>query len=517
MVAKIQLPQIIMPPPSNAAPDLTLGSPDNFPVSALPPIVREVAEDFAKVYQVPVCLPAMTALSVLSGAIGQSIVARSAYKDKDTSLNTYAIAASERGTGKGNIGEQLARPLTERSAQLAERHKDIVAQQRGEIGILKKEIQKLENSAAIATGTERHGAEAALAEKHLRAEHLERESKRKRTLHVANATGPGLARALGDNHETTFSFSSEAGAAVRVALGRHNDDGGGDFDVLLMAYSRDCYKDDRMGREGITLTSPCVALLWLVQGCVLRELLANPEAFDRGLTARVLTFATGAERQLADRRSLATTTGGKWRAFIDKILDIRLEREGKEPAAIEAASAAREVFADFSDESVMLGRGPFADLDGELSRWGENSIKVAGLIAAAEDTPTISADQARRACEIVRWAGYSYLSLLSTGRRERQQKQRDRLADILRDNGGIVTLRELERRNAITKSIIAGIIAAFPGDFIMERETTGKAGRPSEILRLPGAKSAKSDTIPPADTAGGNNADKADFAEGDAA
>lgn len=519
MDAKIQLPQIVTPPPSGVAPDLTRGSPDNFPVSALPPIVREVAEDFAKVYQVPVCLPAMTALAVLSGAIGQGTVARGAYKDKATSLNIYALASSERGTGKGNIGEQLARPLTERSAQLAERHKDIVAQQRGEIGILKKEIQKLESiaAAATATGADRHRAEAAVAEKHLHAERLERESKRKRTLHVANATGPGLARALGDNHETTFSFSSEAGAALRVALGRHNDDGGGDFDVLLMAYSRDCYKDDRMGREGITLTSPCVALLWLVQGCVLRELLANPEAFDRGLTARVLTFATGAERQLADRRSLATTTGEKWRAFIDKILDIRLEREREEPAAIEAAPAAREVFADFSDESVKLGRGPFADLDGELSRWGENAIKVAGLIAVAEDTPTISADQARRGCEIVRWAGYSYLSLLTTGRRERQREQRDRLVGILRDKGGTVTLRDLERNNAITKPVIAGVMAAFPGDFIKERVTTGKAGQPSVILRLPGAKSAKSDTITPADTAGGDNADKADFAEGDAA
>ena len=486
-------------------------------MSALPPIVREVAEDFAKVYQVPVCLPAMTALAVLSGAIGQGTVARGAYKDKATSLNIYVLASSERGTGKGNIGELLARPLSERSAQMAERHNDIVAQQRGELGILKKEIHKLEFEAAKANGTERHAAEAALAEKHLRAEHLDRESKRKRTLHVANATGPGLARALGDNHETTFSFSSEAGASVRVALGRHNDDGGGDFDVLLMAYSRDCYKDDRMGRDGITLTSPCVALLWLVQGCVLRELLANPEAFDRGLTARFLTFATGAERQLADRRSLATTTGGQWSAFIDKILDIRLKREGEDPAAIEAASAAREVFADFSDESVKLGRGPFADLDGELSRWGENAIKVAGLIAVAESTPTISADQARRGCEIVRWAGYSYLSLLTTGRRERLRAQRARLADILRDKGGTVTLRELERHNAFTKPIVAGIIAAFPGDFIMERVKTGKAGQPSVILRLPGAKSAKSDTITPADTAGGDNADKADFAEGDAA
>ena len=503
-------PSFDFPRPASDTGDLAQGSPALFPAAALPPLVREVAEDMARVYQVPICLPAMSAIAVLSGAIGKSVVVTAAFKDKMTRLNIYVIAASERGTGKGNTAESLARPITERSAQLTERQRDITAAQRGELGILKKEVSRKETEAASATGSERHEIEASLAQKHLRLDHLEREAKRKRTLHVANATGPALAARLEDNDETLFSYSSEAGASLRTALGRFNDDGGGDFDLLLSGYSGDTYKDDRVGRDGVSLVSPCLSLLWLAQGSILRELLANPEAFDRGLTARPLIFASGAERQLDDRSNRALITSEAWSHLIDGILDRRLSRKGQDPIVITASSSAREVFADFNDESVRLGRGPFADLDGELTRWRENAIKVAGLFAMAENTDTVTADHARRGCEIVRWSGYSYLGLLHAGRKERQRQHLDRLLDLLRVKGGSITLRDLERHHAITKDIVNSAVAAFPDELTVERIATGIAGRPSIILRLPGAKSAKSDNTPNE----GDNADNADFAEG---
>jgi hypothetical protein len=139
------------------------------------------------------------------------------------------------------------------------------------------------------------------------------------------------------------------------------------------------------------------------------------------------------------------------------------------------------VFSDFSDESVMLGRGTFADLDGELTRWRENAIKVAGLFALAEVSPTLTGDHAKRGCAIVRWAGYSYLGILSAGRAERKRADLDRLLEILEDKGGAICLGDLQRSHSIKRPFVQSVIAAFPEKLELQKEPTG--GRPLETLR----------------------------------
>src|SRR5438552_3856668 len=56
---------------AGAGVDLTLGAPDKFPIADFPALLRAVAEELAKVYQTPVCMPAMSAIAALSGSTGQ--------------------------------------------------------------------------------------------------------------------------------------------------------------------------------------------------------------------------------------------------------------------------------------------------------------------------------------------------------------------------------------------------------------------------------------------------------------
>ena len=466
------------PPP--APTNLSAGAPENFPASVLPPLLLTVAEDMARVYQTPVCLPGMATLAVLSGALGRSVVVMGAYKDKPTRLNLYVMASAERGTGKGNIGEHLSHPIAERSKQLREHQLNESASYRGEVGILKKEIAKLENTGVSESGTVRHKTESDLTTKNRRLETLDREAKRERKLWVSDCGSEALGRALDDNDETLFSYSSEAGAALKVALGKYTD-GKGDFDLLLSGYSGDSVRVDRITRKSLELISPCLSLFWLVQGVILRDLCGNPEAVERGLTARPLIFETGAVRQLDDRTNLATTTGPRWADFINGVLDQRLIQD-REPGVIQCTPEARAVFSDFSDESVMLGRGQFADLDGELTRWRENGIKVAGLFALAEGLRTLTADHAERGCAIVRWAGYSYLGILSAGRAERKRTDLDRLLVIIKEKGGEITLGDLQRHHEIKRSFVQSVMAAFPDKLELRKEPTG--GKPRETLRV---------------------------------
>jgi hypothetical protein len=135
-----------------------------------------------------------------------------------------------------------------------------------------------------------------------------------------------------------------------------------------------------------------------------------------------LIFDTGGRREHDDRKSLAFTRAECWGAFLKCILEDRLT--AAEPREIACSLEAREVFATFHDESVDLERGPFADLAGELSRWRENAIKVAGLFAMAEGAKEVSAALAERAVAVVRWCGFNYLGLLQAGRRERLREAR---------------------------------------------------------------------------------------------
>ena len=95
--------------------DLSYGEPQNFPIDAFPENLRNVVTEMAKLYQTPVCLPAMSSLAILSGAIGRSAYVTGAFKDKVTYLNLFVVPVAKKSVGKGNIGEQLCHPINERS------------------------------------------------------------------------------------------------------------------------------------------------------------------------------------------------------------------------------------------------------------------------------------------------------------------------------------------------------------------------------------------------------------------
>ena len=61
------LPPPPVTPPGGDDVDFSRGDPEEFPIAALPTILAAVATNLAEVYQVPVCMPAMSMLAVLSG------------------------------------------------------------------------------------------------------------------------------------------------------------------------------------------------------------------------------------------------------------------------------------------------------------------------------------------------------------------------------------------------------------------------------------------------------------------
>lgn len=475
------------PPPELTVQEEAVVQPvEPFPIDVFPEPLKAVAKELAEVYQVPVSLSAMSGLAVMSGAVGQAVIVKGARRDLKTKLNLYVIPVAERGSGKGIVGEKLTKPIITRSHELADAYHRKVSGFQAEVGTLLSEIKALQSDAAKATGVERERTMADLAAKTERKYQLEKDGKRNVTLWCGDATSEALTRNLADNGETLFSYSSEAGAAVKVAFGKYTANGKSDFDLLLSAYSGDSVRVDRVSRASLELTEPRLALLWMVQPCVIEEIVGDPEAVARGLTARPLIFDSGARREHDDRQERSFTRHDQWETFIRRILATREATPLGSPVEIQCDREAREVFAQLNDETVDLERGPYSDLPGELSRWRENAIKVAGLFAEAEKLPKVTLDHARRAVAVVRWCGLNYLGLRKTRRREQSRSDVRRLLEIvLISPGEEISVGTIESGHGFTRERLNMLVKLFPDLLELHTHPPAGPGRPRTVLRRP--------------------------------
>ena len=302
------------------------------------------------------------------------------------------------------------------------------------------------------------------------------------SLWEGNTTSEALAVSLANNEDTTFSFSPEAGELVRVALGKYTEKC--DFDLLLSGYSSEEVSYNRRNGGRIDLC-PTIASLWMVQPTILFELLGNQEAFERGLTARLLMFDAKAEIQEDDGtiRRFNGQNLGQWNDLIVNILTTR--KGAKDPINVECKPEAREVFRQFHNESVKLQKGEFRDMEGELGRWRENAVRVALCLWVGDGAKgELTKDQAVRAVTLTKWCGFSFLEILDKERIEKKLQQVYKLHDLMIKYDGQITLRILKKNHSFDPDHIKRLAIEFP-EYLKVDSVKPKTGRPSEILKIP--------------------------------
>jgi len=463
------------PEPRPAAFDLSLGQPENFPVDALTPVLKEVAENLAAVHQIPVCLPAMSALAILSGAVGKAFACRGGYRDKLTRLNLYVVPVVERGLGKGLTGETLMAPLAAASDQLAKDNAVANAPKKQEAAELRKAIKTKGQR-------DRLGPDE-VGKKELRIAELEEEISKTPTLWIQDATSEAMTRVLSQNGETLLCFSSEGGSVIDVALGKYTE--GADFNLLLSAYSGDRVQQHRIGRKEVALREPALSLLLMIQSGVLRKILHSEEAFARGLTARMLIFDSGAVRHHDRGGTASFTLQERWDELVNGL--VRSRQCG--PQEIPASAEARQVFTDLHNEAIDLEQMHFPDFAGEASRWRENAIKIASLLALSEGRLEVCAQDAKSGAKIVRWCGYNYFKLLCAGRRNRLESEIASLEELLGPAGLIGRPLSKLDDHGFDRARLDKILAASGDTFErykFSEHIDGKprSGRPAEMIRI---------------------------------
>ena len=469
-----------------------LPNPGAFPLEALPAVMRETVKTAGETYELPPELPGMAALATLAGAIGKGAVVRGAVNGRDTHCNLFIFIGAPKSFGKGSAAV-VVRPLLELSKELAENfreHKlpDIVAR----LKVAEKKSTIL--TGVVASGksdgkplreTDKDALQRQLVDVEREAAEMKRLGDGLPSYHAGSATGAALAMVLRRNDGMVFSYSPEAGDMIRVALGRYTADGKADADLYLSGYTVEPFKENRVGRGEIDMV-PCITTLWFCQPSLMREIIGNEEASERGLTARALMFCCEREGPIpyddGTARHLNEAAMEAWATALAEVVKLR---EIEEPRVIECGSEAREVFRAFHNEVVDYRNGLFRDMEAELGRWRENAIRIAGVLAVAEDVMYITAEIAWRAVALARWGHLSGLALINAGADARRHSRLERVLDLLRESDGCITLRRLRDSHGLPEAEVEHLAQLYPSRLVVgDRPGGAKGGRSSRVLKL---------------------------------
>jgi hypothetical protein len=472
---------------------VTAELPGDFPLSALNPIMCTIVEQAAETYQINPALPAMAAVGTLAGAIGKRVTVVDAVSGRHTNLNVYIIPGAPKSYGK-NAASTLARPLSDASNEMANRFRDVETPQlKAERKISEQREKILVKRCADDGAIESDKAEVAKIQKRLG--EINSLLASPPTYVVGNCTSAALTEILKRNGETIFSFSPEAGELIRIALGKFNKDNAADFDLYLSGYTVESARETRISRGDSGEFVPCITVLWFCQPFLLRELFTNEEALERGLTARVLPFIVEYEGDIPEDdgvlRYVRADAERAWDSIIRGALKLRASS-----MEIECSEDARTVFREFHNEAVRLRNGKYRAIEGELGRWRENAIRVAGgqcvADAIAKNTGledlVLTPEQADRGVKIARWSHVQSVAMLRRGMVERQWQRLERLRELLARHNGSMTLRILRDNHGFAPSEVKALAAEYPNTVKLEVVSQATGGRPSEVLRFAGKR-----------------------------
>ena len=462
--------------------------PGEFPLDALNPTMRTIVEESAETYQIDPALPAMAGVAVVGGAIGKRLVVTGATSGRRTHLNVYVIPGAPKSYGK-NAASIMVQPLREASNEIGKNFHNIKKPElNAERKVAELRDKLLARKCAQAKATEEEREElkkiqARLAEiSHLITWPL--------TYIIGNCTSAALTEILKRNGETILSFSPEAGELIRIALGKFAKDNAADFDLYLSGYTVESARETRISRGDSGDFVPCISVLWFCQPFLLRELFTNEEALERGLTARVLPFIVEHDQIPEDDgvlRYVSESAQREWDVLVRRALAIR-ESSREIPCSTEA----REIFRAFHNEAVSLRNGKYRSIEGELGRWRENAIRVAGGECVADalvkgddlDNILLTPEHAHRGVTIARWSHLNSIVMLNRGMIERQWQRVETLQTLLTRYHGKVTLRDLRLRHGFASQEVKSLVAEYRDRLSLEVAKPA-TGRPSEILTFP--------------------------------
>lgn len=310
-----------------------------FPLSTLPTWLQEFVRQIEVSLEVPVDMPAMLALGVVSACISKRVTI-SPKADWEEPTNLYVVVAMPPAATKSGVVKILQRPIFEFEKNFNNSTK--VSRQVGasKVKSIEKQIAKKTDDYALLSTQE----ERVLAEEELKQLYEEYNDLKKGlselTLVVKDITPEMLTKKLSENGGKLAVIDDEAGLFGMMS-GRYSS-GQTNIDVYLTGHSGGDLRVSRISREDDVVENPALTLVLSVQPGAMEGLTLSSEFRDRGLLGRFLfcyPYDNIGERACANR-SITEAMRLVWTGKINQLLS------DKEPLPLVYSPEAEEYYWD---------------------------------------------------------------------------------------------------------------------------------------------------------------------------
>lgn len=408
----------------------------------------------------PEALSGCCVLGVISAALGLGINIQSG-PSRITRGNLYLAPSAESGTGKSESLRHAAAPIYDFQHVIVENwsasvlpglaaEKDIAL---ARITRLKRDAEKADDPAVrerIKRDLEKQKAALAKAEAGMHAP----------ALVVEDTTSERLAGILSENGEAAASISGDAGTIVNNLLGRYTKGDRTDESIYLKAYSGDNCRVDRQSKPPISLRSPCLSALWLVQPDKIETLLAERSLTDGGLIPRLLICHSHAEpRPIAENAiGIPAATQSAYRQMVKVLLETY--RLSDAPRTIEPEPDALAALNAHFNQIAARRLTDLRDVSTFAARWNEQAWRIAVCLHAgangrcSHERP-LSLKTAQSAIELADWFAIQQLEILGESRRQSQRKLFDKVLELLDEKPAGIRANDVSKRRIVQPAAAA--------------------------------------------------------------
>jgi hypothetical protein len=352
-----------------------------FPVEVLPKDTRAYVEEVAATRQVPVDLPGMLSLGVVSGAAARRFRVQIGTTHSEP-LNTFVAAGMEPGSRKSVTYQDMVEPLEAYERDLKAQMAPKIAEAQEKRLIEESRLRFLRERAAKAE-------DSAQREKY-RKEALELASQltvipAEPRLVAGDVTSEKLANLLFEQDGRMVVMDAEAGGIFEIMAGRYTRDGGLNLDVYLRGHAGDTLRVDRVGRPAEYVYNPALTMILTPQPEVIRALADRPGFRGRGLLGRFLYAIPDSlvgQRTYQDR-CIDPKTRQTYTAVVQAILEWpdAKARDGKGTHhVLSLTGEALEAWAEYADavEAAQADGGELAGIRDWASKLAGAVARIAG-------------------------------------------------------------------------------------------------------------------------------------------
>ncbi len=342
--------------------------PQEFPLSALPPVGRDMVKAVAEAMQVHPDMVACFLLGALSTCIvGRGkVLIRPGYAEP---LQIYIAVAANPSERKSPAIAKMFNPIYEYETQRVEEMRPLLRDTNARLGMKKKQLDL----------AQRKGQESAALS--IACEIEELESIRPFELIIGEGTPEAIVEKMAENGGRIAVVSAEGGL-LDILAGMYAESKV-NLDPVLQGYSGEPINSARVSRKSSRIQSASLSITLAVQPVTMEALLSNELLVRRGVVGRFLLSyppSTLGKRNSSQASPVPDAICTRYTRQLDAILR-------RNDICLTLSPGALRVFDDW-DKKVESRLSPDNDLDRLPAGWGGkilgNTARIAGLLCLLE-------------------------------------------------------------------------------------------------------------------------------------